>query len=126
MNCDESGGNGDSGQDRADVWEQLGRELLRGQLAEKRFDLEDAFNNAEEALYGEQDNLSPEHVITMRRALNRARDRVETMVAPIAGVEPWSDPRPDIPQGILWEMSDHPMAEGVDPRDYVDEESADE
>lgn len=133
---------GGDGDDRDDVpewattWAEVGRELLRGELAEIRFELEGAFREAEEALYGEYDgegrysgDLTPEHVYAMRRALNRARERVENEVAPVAGVEPWGDPPPRIPMGVMWELTSHPKAEGVDPREYVDDvdgEDADE
>jgi len=89
--------------------------------------------DAEEALYGEYDgegeysgDLRPEHVYAMRRVLNRARERVENEVAPVAGVEPWGDPPPRIPMGVLWELTDHPKAEGVDPWEYVDEDDVED
>jgi len=119
--------------DRDDVpewaitWAEVGSELLRAELADIRFEFEEAFHEAEEALYGEYDgegrysgDLSPEHVYAMRRALNRARERVENEVAPVAGVEPWGDPPPRIPMGVLWELTNHPKAEDVDPREYVE------
>jgi len=119
--------NSDNREDREAMWEQLGRELLYGELAEIRYEIEEVFRDAEDAINrGGQDDgsddLTPEHITALRRALNRARDCVENEVAPVAGVDPWSHPLPEIPNGVLWEMSDHPMADDVDPRDYVDEE----
>ncbi|MDQ2072825.1 hypothetical protein RBH20_09790 [Haloarcula sp. H-GB4] len=113
----------------ARVWEQVGRKLLRDELTNLRLELQESFHDAEMALCGDGEHpgeITPEHVIALRMALNRARERVEKQVAPVAGVEPWSDPLPQIPRGVMWELTDHPNAEGVDPREYVDEVNSDE
>lgn len=118
---------------REEMYAQIGRELLHRELAEIRFELEDAFGDAEDALYGEFDGegeysgeITPEHVIALRTALNKARERVENEVAPVAGLDPWGNPPPRIPMGTLWELTNHPQAEGVDPREYVDARGDDE
>mgnify|MGYP006279575373 CR=1 FL=1 len=98
---------------RPDVWKEIGRDLLRDELSDCRFALEEACYNAEEAL-GSGDELTAEHIHALRVALNRARERVERHLAPAAGVEPWGDPAPRIPMGVLWEWSNHPKAGGED------------
>lgn len=121
--------NSSNGPDREGVWEQVGRDLLQREFVDIRHEIEAVFRDAEKAVsggpHGEGGNsgeLTPEHITAMRHALNRARERVESVGAPPAGVEPWSDPPPRIPMGVMWELTNHPKAEGVDPRDYVDEE----
>ena len=122
-------GEGEDPPEWATTWEELGRELLRGELAEIRFELQEAFHEAEEALYGRCDGegrysgeLTAEHVRAFRVALNRARERVENQVAPAAGVEPWGDPPARIPMGVMQELTEHPRADGVDPREYVNDD----
>jgi len=96
----------------SDEWDQVGRELLHGELAEQRFALDAAFRDAEEALYGEFDGegryageLDAEHVIELRRCLNRARRVVENHAARVTdGVEPWGEPVPDMPYGVYREV----------------------
>jgi len=107
-------------EDRAATWEKIGRELLRSELTDRRFELEDAFYDVEEALEN-GDELTHEHVYALRVALNKAQERVENELAPAAGVEPWGNPPPRIPMGVLWKLTDHPKAEGVDPREYVED-----
>lgn len=118
---------------REAMYAQIGRELLRGELAEMRFEVEEAFGEAEEALYGEYDGegeysgeITPEHVVALRAALNRARERVENHVAPLAGLDPWGNPPPRIPMDVLWELTDHPQADDVDPREYANLGDTDE
>lgn len=121
------GGEGDDPDDAPEwavTWERVGRDLLTRELTERRFDLEEAFYDVEDALR-DGEEVTPDHVHALRVALNRARERVENELAPVAGVEPWGDPPPRIPMGVMWELTDHPQAEGVDPREYV-EEDADE
>jgi hypothetical protein len=119
---------GDERDGRRRVWEAVGRELLCGELSDHRIALEDAFRDAEEGLYGTYNggeysgDLTPEHITAMRRALNEARWFLEEVAAPAAGCESWGDPQPDIPAGVLWDWTDHPRADGVDPREYVDDE----
>jgi len=117
--------NSSNGPGREAVWEQVGRDLLLIEFIDIRQEVEAVFRDAEEAICNEGE-LTPEHITAMRFALNRARERVENVSAPVAGVEPWGHPQPNIPNGVLWEMTDHPRADDVDPRDYVDEECADE
>jgi hypothetical protein len=112
------GGDEDTGQ-HSDAWEMVGRELLHNELAQRRIDIEDAFHDAEEALRNGED-LTYEDVHSLRVALNTARERVENELAPAAGVEPWGNPPPRIPMRVLWELTDHPKAEGIDPREYVE------
>lgn len=114
------GGDEEEDHDRAATWETVGRELLTSELTERRFELEEAFHDVEEALRN-GDELTHEHVHALRVALNKARERVENQLAPAAGVEPWGSPPPRIPMGVLWELTDHPKAEGIDPREYVDD-----
>lgn len=120
------GGDEDDRPSRDATWESVGRELLMNEMGDCRFDLEDAFHAVEETLRA-GDDVTEEHVRALRSALNEAQERVEEQLAPAAGVGSWGDPKPRIPMGVLWEMTSHPKAEGVDPRDYVDdEEDADE
>jgi len=130
----------DSGPDNRDdapeyavTWEEIGRELLHNELAEIRFELEGAFQEAEEALCGEHasggrcsGDLTHDHVHTLRAALNRAREHVENHAAPVAGAKPWGNPPPRLLIGVMQELTDHPQAEGVDAREYIGEEEEDE
>jgi hypothetical protein len=102
------------------TWKKIGRELLRIELTDHRVELRSAFYDAEEALQN-GDELTHEHVHALRLALNDARERVENQLAPAAGGEPWGRPSPRIPSGVLWEWTNHPKAEGVDPREYVED-----
>lgn len=95
----------------SDEWEHVGRELLHGELAEQRFALDTAFRDAEEALAVLDDTenyageLNAEHVIELRRCLNRARRVVENHAARVTdGVEPWGEPVPDMPYGVYREV----------------------
>jgi len=112
-----------------EVWAQVGRELMRKELADLRIQLEGAFRDAEEELYGPYDgageysgDITPEHVQALRTALHDALHRVEEQVAPVAGCEPWGEP-PRIPNGALWEWTNHPRDDDVDPREYLDGEA---
>jgi hypothetical protein len=114
---------------KATLWNEVGCELLQAQLAEHRLTLQDAYREAEQTIYGEYDGtgkhsgeITPEHVHALRQALNEARRELEQFVAPAAGLEPWGEPRPEMPWSVLYEMSDHPRAHGVDPWEYVDAE----
>jgi len=98
------------------TWERVGRELLRREVTERRIDLEEAFYDVEDCLR-DGEEVTPDHVHALREALNRARERVENELAPVAGVEPWGDPPPRIPMGVLREQTGHPKAEGVDSRE---------
>jgi len=116
---------------RTPRWEDVGRELLRQELKEQQFDLEATFRKAGNTLSGTgggdcSGDLTPEHITAMRRVLNRARLVVEEAAAPAAGCEPWGDDPPKIPAGVLYELTDHPNADGVDPREYLDDEDAEE
>jgi len=98
----------EDGPEWAVTWGEVGRELLSGELAECRLEIEGAFREVEDALYGEMDGegeysgeVTPEQVRQLRLALNRARERVENQLAPVAGVKPWGDPPPRIPMGEL-------------------------
>jgi len=116
----------------SDVWAEVGRDLLRSELAEARAEVEDTFRRIEDALYGGYDGegkysgeLTEEDLRELREALNRARYCVEQRVAPVAGGKPWGDRLPQIPKGVLWEVTNHPRAPGVDAREYIEiEESA--
>ncbi|QLC35752.1 hypothetical protein EFA46_015960 (plasmid) [Halarchaeum sp. CBA1220] len=101
--------------ERAAAWEHVGPQLLAGALSESRFALEDAFRDAETALYGARDGegeysggLTPEHVQALRRALEEARATVEEEAAPIAGLEPWSEPPAHAPYRAIQEWTHHP------------------
>lgn len=94
-----------------EVWEQIARELLRSEVSDRRFAVEEAFYEVEEALV-HGDDVTPEHVRDLRTVLNEARERVECQLAPAAGLEPWGEPVPRIPMGVLWELSHHPKAGG--------------
>lgn len=111
--------------ERDDRWENVGRELLIRELGQRRAELEDAFHDVERALR-QGDELTDEQVIALRFALNEGRECVESHLAPVAGVEPWGDPPPRIPMAVLWELTNHPKAEGVDPREYVEDEEEDD
>jgi hypothetical protein len=111
----------------SDEWPRVGRELLHGELSDRRFELDAAFRDAEGTLAGHDTgtpyagDLDADDVRALRQALNRARRVVETYaVRVVDGVEPWGDPRPQMPYDVLYEMSDHPRADGVGPREYVD------
>lgn len=115
--------------DPSEVWAEIGRQLLRSELAEARAGVEDAFHRIEESLYGDYDgegqysgDLTEEDLRELRQALNHARRQVEERVAPVAGGEPWGSNVPQIPMGVLWELTDHPRAPGVDPQEYVEVE----
>ena len=111
--------------DREDPWETVGRSLLTRELGNRRAELEDAFYDAAEALRtGEE--ITREDVLALRVALNKARTRVEEDLAPVAGVEPWGEPVPQVPMGVMWELTQHPKAEGVDPREYVEAKETDD
>jgi len=43
-------------------------------------------------------------------------------LAPVAGAEPWGNPPPRIPMDVLWQLTEHPRADGVDPREYIDDD----
>ena len=119
----------EDGLEWAVTWAEVGRELLRGEMIDCRFQLEDAFRDIEETLYETDEcsgEVTHEQVRQLRIALNKARHHVENHLAPVAGAEPWGDPAPRVPMGVLWELTDHPKAEGVDPLDYVNNASAPE
>lgn len=109
-------------------WERAGRQLLAGELGEARCQVSDAVRDLEETLRA-GDDVDAGQVREARRALNRAHRALEQYVATTTDdVEPWERP-PDIPMCRLWELTNHPKAEGVDPRAYVDDgglEAADE
>lgn len=114
-----------------DVWAEVGRDLLCGELAEARAEVEDTFRRIEDALYGDLDGegqysgeLTEEDLRELREALNRARHCVENRVAPVAGGEPWGDRLPRIPKGVLWEVTNHPRAPGVDASEYIEIEES--
>ncbi|PSP83299.1 hypothetical protein BRC96_08980 [Halobacteriales archaeon QS_6_64_34] len=95
----------------SDEWDHVGRQLLHAELAECRFALDAAFHEAEEALAVLNANdeyagdLDPEHIIELRRCLNRARRNVENYAAPVTdGVEPWGEPVPSMPYGKYREI----------------------
>jgi len=100
---------------RKEAWATVGPDLLRSDLTECRYEIETALRDIEEELEreaaGDPSQLTPEHVQALRRALNELQDRVENQVAPLAGDEPWGDPPPRIPTGVLWELSGRPKAE---------------
>jgi hypothetical protein len=107
--------------DRGDLWEQSGRKAAGMQLVGAHHDVEEILFEvtAETMLVGE--DPTADQIREARMALNTARRVLEEFVAPAAGEEPWGEPMPDIPVGVLWEMTDHPRAEGVDPREYLDD-----
>lgn len=111
----------------SDEWGRVGRELLHGELSGRRLELDAAFRDAEGTLAGHDTgtpyagDLDADDVRALRQALNRARRAVETYAARVVDdVEPWGEPRPEIPMAVLWELAEHPRADGVDPWEYVD------
>jgi len=114
------------GDDRGDLWVRVGRKAVARELDGARHDVDTALHDvAVDTMYHGEDP-TPEQVRAARRALNEARARLEESVAPAAGVEPWGDPPADVPMGVLWELTNHPKADGVDPREYLDEGAGDE
>jgi len=106
-------------------WERVGREVVAGELSESRAEVEDAFRDIERTLRSGE-AVDADQVRDARMELNRAYRVLERYVATTSDdVEPWELP-PDIPTGRLWDLTDHPKAEGVDPREYLPEEAADE
>jgi hypothetical protein len=97
-------------------------------MQERRFGIEEALREVEGALSDKPQDpseVTPEQVRQLRRELNRALHHVENHLAAAVGVEPWEEP-PRIPMSKLFELTEHPRAEGVDPLDYVDDASAPE
>lgn len=103
------------------TWEEVGRELLQSELVDRRIELGHAFSDAEKTVRNGED-LTPEHIHTIRVALNRAQERVENELAPVAGVEAWSSPPPRIPKGVLQELLSHPKEESLDLCEDLDEQ----
>lgn len=93
-------------------WETVGRRAVSTQLNEARFDVEGTLRGLAGDLRDGKD-IDPSDVREARKALNRAQRILEEQVAPVAGAEVWGEPTPDIPMGRLWEMSNHPRAEGT-------------
>jgi len=115
-------GAGDDVDERGDLWARVGREAVGNQLNGARHDVEAVMHDiAVETLFA-ADDPSPEQVRKARQALNEARWILEEFVAPAAGVESWGDPPMRVPMGVLWDLTNHPKADGVDPREYVEEE----
>jgi len=115
-------GNDDVDEDR-DLWDRVGRKAAAMQLADAHHDVDEALYTLTEETMLVDEDPSPEQVRAARRALNAARWALEEYAAPAAGIEPWGDPPLRVPMGVLWELTDHPKAEGVDPREYVEEET---
>jgi len=106
----------------AELWERAGRKAAAMQLVGAHHDLDDAFAALTDRTMLVGEDPSPEQVRAARRALNAARWALEAYAAPAAGVDPWGDPPPRIPNGVLWELTDHPKADDVDPREYLPED----
>ena len=89
-----------------EAWTYVGRELLHSELAERRYAVSDAFQDAEDALAVIEDEeyvgeLEAEDIRAMRRELNHARRIVEEYAARVADdVEPWGEPVPSMPYSV--------------------------
>jgi len=106
-------------------WERVGREVVAGELFESRGGVRDEFHDIETALRSGEE-IDADQIRDARMALNRAYRILEHYVATTTdGVEPWELP-PDIPMGRFREPTNHPKADGVDPREYFSEEGDDE
>ena len=117
------GGDDGGDEERPDLWERAGRHAAAMKLVDAHHDADDAYYALTEETMLVGEDPSPEQVRTAREALNAARWALEQYAAPAAGVEPWGDPPPRIPMGVLWELTDHPKADGVDPRAYLPEDT---
>jgi hypothetical protein len=109
----------DDDAEATELWERAGRKAAAMQLVDAHHDVDEALAALTDATMLVGEDPSPEQVRTARRALNAARWALEAYAAPAAGVEPWGDPPPRIPTGVLWELTDHPKADDVDPREYL-------
>ena len=106
-----------------DLWERVGRKAAAQELEGARYDVKDSLHALTVETMFRGDDPSREQVVAARRALNDARRILEEFIAPAAGAESWGDPVPEVPMGVLWDMTDHPRAEDVDPREYLEEET---
>lgn len=94
-------------------WERLGRELLSRELDGQRIEVNSVLHKAVDSLRqlneeGEKysGELTAEEVVEMRRTLNCLRRLVENHAARVTvGVEPWGDPKPDMPYGAYPEAA---------------------
>jgi hypothetical protein len=117
------GGDDGVNEERPDLWDHVGRHAAAMELVDAHHDVGKALGELTEETMLVGEDPSPEQVRTAREALNAARWALGQYAAPAAGVEPWGDPPPRIPMGVLWELTDHPKADGVDPRAYLPEDT---
>ena len=92
--------------DHAELWREVGRDAVAGELSEGQFAVEAILHDIIMDTLREGEDPTPGQVREARMALNHTRRVLEQYVAPAAGCEPWGAPVPDIPYGTLREVVD--------------------
>ena len=96
----------------AAAWERIERKCLAGRIGDRRARVVNAVYEAEEALQ-DGDCLIAEQMSELCGV-------AENDLVAVADAEAWEHP-PQMPAGVIWEMTNHPNADGVAPREYVDD-----